>query len=400
MSSATNEEIRADAAGGKAKIPMAGLLALFTAGFLGIINETVPAGLLPEISKSLGLSESLAGQTVTVYAVATALTAIPLNAALKNRGRRTLLVTALITFALANAVIAFVDNFAVILIARFVAGVGAGLIWSNIGGYAARLVPRQFQGKAIAIAMAGIPVALSLGLPLGTLLGDAAGWQTTFGVAAALSMLLVGWVFIALPNLEGMPAGGHVPIAAILRARGVRTIVLVIAGYMIAHNIMYTYIGPLAAAAGAGGQLELVLLVFGVAALLSIWGTGALVDPHHRRLMVTSAVLFAASALVLAFATSSPVLLYLGVAAWGLAFGGSATLFLTAGMRAAGTDAVQSVIVTAFNVSIAAGGVFGGLLLAGPGISSIPWATFAIMIPVAITAIAGRRHSFPHWPRV
>jgi hypothetical protein len=65
---------------------MAGLLALFTAAFPGIINETIPAGLLPEISKSLGISESLAGQTVTVYAVATALTAIPLNAALKTGG--------------------------------------------------------------------------------------------------------------------------------------------------------------------------------------------------------------------------------------------------------------------------------------------------------------------------
>jgi predicted MFS family arabinose efflux permease len=399
MSSATNEEIRAGAAEGKVRLPLAGLLALFTAGFLGIINETVPAGLLPEISKSLGRSESLAGQTITVYAVATALTAIPLNAALKNRGRRTLLVSALITFALANAVIALVDNFAVILIARFVAGVGAGLIWSNLGGYAARLVPEQFRGKAIAIAMAGIPVALSLGLPLGTLLGRAAGWQATFGVAAALSIVLVGWVFIALPNLEGMPTGGHVPVTAILRTRGVRTVVLVIAGYMIAHNILYTYIGPLAAASGAGGQIELVLLAFGVAALLSIWGTGAFVDPHHRRLMVTSTVLFGASAFVLAFATASPVILYVGVVAWGFAFGGSATLLLTAGMRAAGTDAIQSIIVTTFNISIAAGGVFGGLLLSGLGVTAIPWVTFALMIPTMITTVASRRHAFPHWPR-
>jgi NADPH:quinone reductase-like Zn-dependent oxidoreductase len=78
-----------------------------------------------------------------------------------------------------------VDNFAVILIARFAAGVGAGLIWSNLGGYAARLVPEQFQGKAIAIAMAGIPAALSLGLPLGTTLGDAAGWQAKLGVTVS-----------------------------------------------------------------------------------------------------------------------------------------------------------------------------------------------------------------------
>jgi predicted MFS family arabinose efflux permease len=54
------------------KLPMAGLLALFTAGFPGIINEAIPAGLPPEISRSLRISESVAGQTVTVYTVATA----------------------------------------------------------------------------------------------------------------------------------------------------------------------------------------------------------------------------------------------------------------------------------------------------------------------------------------
>jgi predicted MFS family arabinose efflux permease len=396
MASATNEATRAIE---KAKLPVAGLLALFTAGFLGIINETIPAGLLPEISRGLGISESLAGQTVTVYAVATALTAIPLNAALKNWGRRTVLVSALATYALGNAAVALVDNFTVILIARFAAGVGAGLIWSNLGGYAARLVPGQFQGKAIATAMAGTPVALSLGLPLGTLLGNAAGWQAAFGVAAAASIALIACVFLALPNLAGQPAGGHVPVATILRSRGVPAIVLVVGGFMIAHNILYTYIGPLAVAAGVGGQIELVLLVFGVAALLSIWGTGMLVDPYHRRLMIMSTAVVGASALILGFATMNPAILYLGVATWGFGFGGSATLFVTAGMRAAATEGIQSILVTVFNISIAAGGVLGGLLLAGLGITSIPWVALAIMIPTAMVTIAGRRHAFPRWPR-
>jgi MFS family permease len=117
----------------KSKLPMPSLLALFTAGFLGILNETVPAGLLPKMSASLGRSESVAGQTITVYALATALTVIPLNAALKKVGRRTLLVWALAVFAAANLVIAVENSFTVILTSRFAAGVAAGLIWSNIG---------------------------------------------------------------------------------------------------------------------------------------------------------------------------------------------------------------------------------------------------------------------------
>jgi predicted MFS family arabinose efflux permease len=380
------------------KLPLGALLTLFTAGFLGIINETIPAGLLPRMSESLGLSEATAGQTVTVYALATAVTAIPLNAALKNWDRRIVLVAALVTFAGANAVVALVGSFSVILVARFVAGVGAGLIWSNIGGYAARITPAALRGKAIAIAMAGTPVALSLGLPLGTFLGDAAGWQATFGVAAAVSVVLIVWVFVSLPSLPGQSENGHVRFATILRTPGVRSILWVVGGFVVAHTILYTYIAPLAAAAGVGGQIEWILVVFGVAALLSIWATGSYVDPHHRRLIIMSVVVLGASALVLASARVNPVLLYLGVAAWGFGFGGSATLFVTAGIRAAGTDGVQSMLVTDFNLSIAAGGVLGGLVLSGPGITASPWTAAAIMIPTVIATIAGRRHAFPHWP--
>jgi predicted MFS family arabinose efflux permease len=382
----------------RSRLPMLSLLALFSAGFLGILNETVPAGLLPKMSASLGLSESVAGQTITVYALATALTAIPLNAALKNLGRRTLLVSALGVFAAANLVIALENSFAVILIARFAAGVVAGLIWSNIGGIAARLVPENARGKAIAVALGGIPAALSLGLPAGTALGDATNWHATFGVMAALSVALIGWVFASVPNLAAEPIGGHVPFSAVLRAPGVRTILWVVAGFVTAHNLLYTYIEPLASRSGAG-QIEWVLFVFGVAALLSIWATGQFVDPYHRGLMLVSSHLLGVSAAVLGVAFASPAILYVGVAVWGLGFGGSATLFVTAGIRAAGTDGVQAAVVTVFNLSIAAGGVFGGLLLAGFGVLSIPWASATIMVPTIVIAISGRRHAFPPWSR-
>jgi predicted MFS family arabinose efflux permease len=382
----------------KTKLPIASLLALFTAGFLGILNETVPAGLLPKMSTSLGLSESVAGQTITVYALATALTAIPLNAALKNMSRRSLLVSALGVFAAANLVIAVDNSFTVILVARFGAGVAAGLIWSNIGGIAARLVPENARGKAIAIAMAGTPAALSLGLPAGTVLGDATSWHATFGVMAALAVALIGWVFASVPNLAAEPVLAHVSFASTLRAPGVRTILWVVAGFITAHNLLYTYIGPLASRSGVG-QIEWVLLVFGVAALLSIWVTGQFVDPYHRGLMLVSSSLLGASAVVLGIAFVSPAVLYLGVAVWGLGFGGSATLFVTAGLRATSTDGATALIVTVFNLSIAAGGVFGGLLLAGFGVLSIPWASAAIMIPTVIATVAARRHAFPSWPR-
>ncbi|MBO0516731.1 MFS transporter, partial [Streptomyces beijiangensis] len=141
------------------------LLALATAVFITSLTETLPAGLLPAMSADLHVSESATGQTVTVYAIGTALTAIPLSALTAGWRRKRLLLTSMAGFAVANTVTALSSDYALTMAARFVAGVAAGLAWALLAGYARRLAPAHLQGRAIAIAMSGIPLALSLGVP-------------------------------------------------------------------------------------------------------------------------------------------------------------------------------------------------------------------------------------------
>ena len=376
-------------------MPWGGLLALFSAGFLGILNETVPAGLLPRMAADLRLPEAVVGQVTTVYALATAVTAIPLQRALRHFGRRTVLLWALAGFALAGGATAVLPDLTGILVARFVGGVAAGVIWSNIGGVAGRISPDGRQSRGVAVALAGTPVALSLGLPAGTVLGAVAGWRSTFAVIAVASVVVLLWTLLVIPRLPAGREQPHDRLVPLLRRRGVLTIVLVVLGFITAHNLLYTYIAPVAAAAGLRDGLGWVLLDFGVAALISIWVVGALIEGHHRRLTLASTVLLGAGALAVAASPSAPAALLVGVALWGLGFGGSATLFLTAALRAAASDGVQAVVVTAFNVSIAVGGLVGGLLLAGFGIGVVPWAALVLVVPVGIAVLAARRHAFP-----
>jgi predicted MFS family arabinose efflux permease len=381
-------------------MPWAGLLALFFAGFLSIINETTPAGLLPQISHSLRITDAAAGQLITVYALATALTAVPLSAVLARWGRRTLLISALGAFVVSNFAIAATEDFTIIMIARFVGGVGAGLIWTNLAAYAARLVPEDKQGRAMSIANAGTPVALAIGLPLGTLLGNTVTWNFTFAASGFAGLAAILWVALALPNLSGTPAGEKVRGAGrgLLRTKGVATILAVMSGFFLAHNILYTYVAPQVSRAGIGDQVEFVLLVFGLAALVSIWVTGVLIDRRHRHLTVTGLVLLAAAFLMLGLAPISPIFVYVAAVLWGLGFGGGATWFLTAGFRATGSDAIAAVMVTLVNLMIGVGGLVGGLLIGLAGVGSLPWVALAIMIPSAIAAGVARRYAFPHWP--
>lgn len=160
-----------------APLPIGSLFALALAAFVTILTEALPAGLLAQISEGLAISEALAGQLVTVYAIGSLLAAIPLTAATQGMRRRSLLLTAIAGFAVANTVTTFSTHYGLTIVARLLGGVSAGLLWALLAGYAARMVPESQKGRAIAIAMVGAPLELSLGVPAGTLLGNLVGWR-------------------------------------------------------------------------------------------------------------------------------------------------------------------------------------------------------------------------------
>ncbi|MBW8705871.1 Purine ribonucleoside efflux pump NepI [Streptomyces sp. MBT84] len=277
------------------------------------------------------------------------------------------------------------------------AGLGTGLIWPLLGGYAARLAPQGRQGRAIAIALAGTPIGLALGIPLGTWLSGLGGWQVAFYASAALTVLTMAWIRSTLPNLPGGPVDGRFTIPQVLVIPGLRTILFALATYMIAHNILYTYITDFLRHAGMGGQTGWVLFAFGVTSVLSVLVVGTHIDRHLRRLVVGSTVLFAICVFVLALFSGVPLLVYIAVAAWGFAFGSSPSLFIGGAIDATGaaSDVAQSITITVFSASIALGGFIGGLLLANLDATSITWASLALLIAAGAAVIGGRKHAFP-----
>ncbi|MBQ0850698.1 MFS transporter [Streptomyces sp. BH-SS-21] len=379
------------------RLPVAALVALFTAGFITTLTEALPAGVLPEMSRALGVSESMAGQTVTIYAVATMLTAIPVAVATTNWPRRHLLVVALIGFLVANLGTAISVDYTVTMVARFVAGAASGVTWSILGGYAQRIAPEALKGRAMAFAFAGTPVALALGVPIGAFLGQMVGWQVTFGLMSVLSGLLIVWAMWKLPNVPGQEAAERLPLRRLLRIGGLRTILAVTGVYVLAHTILYTYIAPVLAGVGLADQVQWILLTFGIASILSIWLTGVFVDRHHRRLVILSTVFFAAAAVALALWSGNVVVDHVAVTAWGLAFGGAATLFQGALMTASRehADAAQPLMVTMWNGGIGLGGLIGGILLAGLGSASLMIAVAVLVVFTVIVVILARTHAFP-----
>jgi predicted MFS family arabinose efflux permease len=362
-------------------LPIAGLLALAMTGFVAILTETLPAGLLPEISHGLNVPESWAGQLVTLYALGSVAAAIPMTAATRTWSRRSVLLLAIALFFVFNTITALSSWYWVTLVARFMAGVAAGITWGLVPGYSRRMVAVHLQGRAMAIALVGTPIALALGVPVGTWLGELLGWRAAFGVMSALTVVLVFWVIWKAPKLAGQQKGAGPGIVDVFLMPGVRPVLFVILTWMLAHNILYTYIAPFLVPAHMTQSVDAVLLVFGVAALAGIWITGALIDRWLRVLVLASLAMFAIASAALAVKGTLPGVVYFAVASWGLTFGGAATLLQTASADATGdgADTAQSMIVTVWNGAIAGGGLIGGILLDTKGVGAMAWVLLALL---------------------
>lgn len=376
------------------RLPLSGLLALAMTGFIAILSETLPAGLLDQVANGMHISQAMAGQWVTAYALGSLLTAIPLVTLTQGWYRRRALLLAIVGFVLFNGLTAVSNSNSLALVLRFFTGAAAGLAWGLIAGHARRMVPVAQQGRAMALAMLGQPIALSLGLPIATWLGAGLGWRATFVVVTLVALLLVVWVLRSVPDYPGHTAGKRPAAMQVLRTPGVMLVLLVILSWILGHNILYTYIVPLLAAAGMATDIGPVLMVFGLSALAGIGLVGLLVDRHLRTLVLLSLAGFALATLALGQASSW--LMYLSIALWGVTYGGAPTLLQTACADAAGEggDVAQSMLVTVWNSAIALGGIIGGLLLSGPGVEGFGAVVLGLIALAWLLSWAGRRSGF------
>ncbi|MGO2660804.1 MFS transporter [Mycetocola reblochoni] len=381
------------------RFPLAALAIMALTGFVTLLTETLPAGLLPEMSAELGRTPSQLGLTVTLFALGCVVSAVPLSRATARLSRRTVLLGTIALFLVANTATALLSWFPLLLAARFVAGMSAGLVWAILPSYSRRIAPAGRQGLALSVALSGGTFALAIGVPAGTALDQLAGWRLAFGIMSVIAVVLFLAAWRVLPDTPGSAAGVGSGIGAALRIPAVLAVLTVLAFVVVGHNTVYTYIAPVLAAWNADGQRSLILTVFGVASVAGVFLTGRFLDRLLFPQLLTATGGVAIALLMLTLSGGALVPVQVGAVLWGLVFGGMASVIQTVAATVAGTaaDSAQALLVTAWNLSIAAGGALGGALLAGPGVDGVLVAGTlfaAVAFVVAAVFVTGRRRRF------
>lgn len=264
-------------------MPLA-LLALAIGAFGIGTTEFVIMGLLPQVGADLGVSVPTAGLLVTGYALGVVAGA-PIMTVLGTRiSRRTMLMLLMGLFILGNLISAAAPVFAVMLIGRVVASLAHGAFFGIGSVVAAGLVAPERKAGAISMMFTGLTVANVVGVPLGTFVGQTAGWRVTFLIVAALGVLGLAGVAGLVPDVP-KPEGVRLrhEVAAFKNAQVVLAMAMTVLGFGGVFAAI-TYIAPMMTEVGgfAESSVTWLLVVFGLGMVAGNLIGGRFAD---RRLM-------------------------------------------------------------------------------------------------------------------
>src|SRR5487761_1818490 len=313
-----------------------GLAALATAAFVYVTAETLPVGLLPQLSAGLHVRPGAVGLLVTIYAAVAGLMAVPVTVLTGRLPRRQVVVGSVALLALSQLAMALAPNYPVVLAARVGCAFAHGVFWSVLAPVAGRLAAPGRAGRATAIVFTGRSLV----------------------AVCAVTVLLVT-----------------------------------------AHFIPYTYIAALVRhdAGLTGLALSAVLLVYGVAGVAGIGLTGWATDRRPRLAAAGCAVtLTVALAVMAAVAPGSAVFTVAAVAAWGAAFAALPVALPSAVLRVAprSADTASALYVVTFQIGIGGGALAGSVLVDNGLLGQLPVVGLVFAAAGTVLLLAARR-AFP-----
>lgn len=355
--------------------PAWGAVVSLALGVFGLVTaEFLPASLLTPLAQDLGVTEGTAGQAVTATAVVGAIAAPTMAIVTKRLDRRLVMWGLTVLLILSNLLAAFASSLPVLLIARIMLGISLGGFWSMSAAMAMRLVPMRLMPRAMSIILTGVSVATVCAAPVGAYVGDIWGWRTAFMIAAVVGALALLVQIATLPKLPPAGVASFRTLLEVIKRPMIRVALLVVLLVASGHFAGFTYIRPFLEKVPALDieTISLVLLAYGIGGFFGNFAGGFMAERSLKTAVGLAPLLIAVAALLLLTIGASPAVAAIAVAAWGFAFGAVPVGLQTWLVRAAPDQAESAggLMVATFQVAIALGAVFGGLLVDNAGVAS------------------------------
>jgi predicted MFS family arabinose efflux permease len=283
-------------------------------------DSFVVSGVLPEIARSFDVSIGAAGQMTTFYAVTYAVMAPAIATAAAHIPRKTLLLSSLTLFVIANLLTAAAPTITIALVGRVLAGLGAAMFAPTATGAAAAMVAPEKRGFALSVVLAGLTGALALGSPVGAVIGGLGDWRWTMVFVSALAVASGLGVWALLSHIALPP---KVTLAQRIAPIADPRVALFLACtflYQTGQFVTYTYFAVIFDRV-LGGKPVLtgaLLVLFGLCASASNLVAGRLTDTiGARKVILLMLTLLAIDLALLPWSGAHLLTAFIAIAMWG-----------------------------------------------------------------------------------
>ncbi|QNK02954.1 MFS transporter [Dyella telluris] len=365
--------------------PAWGAVFSLSLGVFGLVTaEFLPASLLTPMAASLGVTEGLAGQAVTVTAAVAMVTSLLISSATRRIDRRHVLLAFSVLLIASNLLVAYAPTLALVLAGRVLLGIAIGGFWTMSAATAMRLVPEAMVPRALSIMFSGVSLATIAAAPMGSYFGHLIGWRNVFLLAVVLGALALLWQLATLPR---MAPNGETRLRTMVEVlqrpgmgRGILACLLVFTG----HFAFFTYLRPfLENETGVGIQgLSVILLGFGVANFLGTSLAGLLLERSLHFTLLAMPLLMGIIGFALVVLGRLPIAHAVLVSLWGMAFGAVPVAWSTWITRTVPDEAESGggLFVAAVQLAITLGAAVGGAIFDNSGARGVFLASAVTLI--------------------
>lgn len=338
-----------------------------------IIVEFLPVSLLTPMAQDLGISEGVAGQSVTVTAFVAMFASLFITQTIQATDRRYVVILFAVLLTLSCLLVSFANSFSLLLIGRACLGLALGGFWAMSASLTMRLVPPRTVPKALSVIFGAVSIALVIAAP-------------------AMGVLCIFWIIKSLPSLPGEPSHQKQNTFRLLQRPGVMAGMLAIFMSFAGQFAFFTYIRPVymnLAGFGVDG-LTLVLLSFGIASFIGTSLSSFILKRSVKLALAGAPLILAVSALVLTLWGSDKIVATGVAIIWGLTFalvpvGWSTWITRSLADQAEKAGSIQVAVIQLANTC---GAAIGGYALDNIGLTSPLMLSGTLMLLTALLVTA------------
>lgn len=343
------------------------IFALAVSAFAIGTSEFVVMGLLPQMAGDLGVSIPSAGLLVSGYALGVVIGGPLLAMATARLPRKQVLLVLMGIFVLGNLLCALAPSYELLMVARVIAALAHGSFFGAGAVVARHIAPPGKGAQAIALMFTGLTVANILGVPLGTLLGQALGWRATFWAVVLLGAAALAIIARNVPSLHELtPPRLRRELRVLREPQVLLAMGMTVFGFGGVFTV-FTYIVPiLTSEAGLGEDaIGVVLVLFGLGATAGTLLGGRLADWKLMPALIAALLVLCVFFVAFAAGMQVPALAVAGVFLIGLiGFIGGPGLQARSVQQAKDAPLLASTLnQSAFNLGNAGGAWVGATLL-------------------------------------